>query len=146
MKSLICNTALIILLTVLSCLLISQLNKLRARRASMQSSERQDSNVTFTLVIVLLVFAVCQVPALITQLLWNILPDSQRDCGGFQYYFSPITNALVILNSAINFVIYVGTNKRFRATLRNHVCPCVTRKSVNGSNHTQQLLTQNTQI
>ena len=133
------------LLVFLSHRLIRALKALKAKRASMQSQERQDSNVTFTLVIVLLVFTVCQAPALLTQIFWSILPDSQRLCGGFQHYYSRVSNALVILNSAINFVLYAGTNKRFRTVLLTQVCHTKVHKA-NGTNHQTQLLTQATQM
>jgi hypothetical protein len=55
-----------------------------------------------------------QAPALVTQFLWSVLPDSQRLCGGVQFYYSQITNLLVIANSSVNFVIYLTFNTRFR--------------------------------
>ena len=33
-----------------------------------------------------------------------------------------INNALIILNSAVNFGIYIVVNKRFRDVLAEHVC------------------------
>jgi len=57
--------------------------------------ESQDNNVTIVLIVVVLVFIVCQTPALVTQILWSVLPDEQRLCGGVQFYFSQLTNLLV---------------------------------------------------
>jgi len=81
-------------------------------------------------------------PALVTQIMWNVLPDEQRQCGGVQwggvspvgccplgwcqstgfvvqcggvqFYFSQLTNLLVIANSSLNVVVYVTFNTRFR--------------------------------
>ena len=50
--------------------------------------------------------------------MWNVLPAEQRDCGGVQFYFSQLTNLLVIANSSLNFVIYVTFNTRFRQVRR----------------------------
>ena len=36
---------------------------------------------------------------------------------GFQFYFSRVSNALVVTNSAVNFIIYLRFNKRFRCIL-----------------------------
>lgn len=46
-----------------------------------------------------------------------MLADEARACGGFQYYFSGVSNALVTANSALNFAIYFCFNQRFRAVL-----------------------------
>ena len=76
-----------------------------------------DNNVTLVLIVVVIVFSVCQFPALVTQLSWNFLPNTARLCGGFQFYFSRVSNALVVTNSAVNFIVYFRFNKRFRSIL-----------------------------
>jgi len=81
------------------------------------STSSQDNNVTLVLVIVVLVFTVCQTPALATQLMWSLLADTARDCGGLQYYFGRISNLLVVVNSAANFPVYLCFNTRFRLVL-----------------------------
>ena len=72
---------------------------------------------------VVLVFIVCQVPATVNQVLWNIVEDESRGCGGFHFYLRHIANALVILNSSVNFVIYTAFNTRFRRVLLAEVFP-----------------------
>lgn len=94
-------------------------------REQVSEKQRQESNVTFVLIVVVLVFCVCQTPALVNQILWTVLPEQARRCGGFQFYFSPICNVLVILNSSVNFVIYLVCNTRFQQTLRERCCWCV---------------------
>jgi len=112
----------LIALSGLNVRLIRALTALRRKRAEMQgpktsSTSSQDSNVTLVLVIVVIVFTVCQTPALVTQLMWSVLSDDARDCGGLQYYFGPISNLLVVFNSAANFPIYLFFNTRFRLVL-----------------------------
>ena len=112
----------LLILTVLNTRLISALKALRRKRAEMQSlRQQQDNNVTFVLVVVIIVFTVCQTPALLNQIFWNALSDSQRNCGGFQFYFSRISNTLVILNSSVNFVIYFLFNTRFKQVLLQNI-------------------------
>ena len=79
---------------------------------------KSDNPVTRLVLIILLVFLICQIPALVNQLLWIILPDDVRNCGGFQFYFRGIANVFAIMNSAVNFPIYMVLNKTFR----NKVC------------------------
>ena len=113
----------LVMLTVLNIRLIKALNELKRKRAEMQSlRQQQDNNVTLVLVVVIIVFTVCQAPALVNQILWNTLPDRARECGGFQFYFRPLSNALVIFNSAVNFFIYLFFNTRFRQVLTTVVC------------------------
>ena len=114
----------LLMLTILNIRLMRALKELSRKRAEMQSArQQQDNNVTLVLIVVIIVFTICQSPALATQILWNILSDSARDCGGFQYYFSRISNLLVIVNSSVNFVIYYSFNTRFRQVLRQ-LMPC----------------------
>ncbi|KAK2155951.1 hypothetical protein LSH36_226g05006 [Paralvinella palmiformis] len=113
----------LLILTVLNIRLINALNALKRKRAEMQSlRQQQDNNVTLVLVVVIIVFTVCQVPALVNQILWNTLPNSARDCGGFQFYFRPLSNTLVIFNSAVNFFIYLFFNTRFKQVLKSFFC------------------------
>jgi len=111
----------LIALSGLNVRLIRALTALRRKRAEMQgpktSTTSQDSNVTLVLVIVVLVFTVCQTPALVTQLMWSVLADDARSCGGLQYYFGRISNLLVVVNSAANFPVYLFFNTRFRLVL-----------------------------
>jgi hypothetical protein len=92
--------------------------------------QAQDNNVTLVLIIVVIVFSVCQAPALLNQILWNVLDSAARECGGFQFYFSRICNMLVVFNSAINFPIYAVFNTRFRQVLVGQVLVlCCRRRS-----------------
>ena len=113
----------IFILMVLNIRLIKALKALRRKRMEMQSlRQQQDNNVTFVLIIVVIVFIICQVPALVNQVMWNVAQDDARECGGFQFYLRHIANMLVILNSAVNFIIYILFNKRFRHVLIQTVC------------------------
>ena len=113
----------VFILIWLNIRMIQALKAFRRTRIEMQSvRQQQDNNITFVLIIVVTVFIVCQVPALINWVMWNVAPDETRQCGGFQFYLRPIANMLVIFNSAINFVIYVLFNKRFRHVLIQTAC------------------------
>jgi len=94
--------------------------------------QAQDNNVTLVLIIVVIVFSVCQAPALLNQIFWNVLDDAARDCGGFQFFYSRISNMLVVTNSAVNFPIYAVFNTRFRQVLTTQVMPCLGRVSTVG--------------
>ena len=113
----------VFILMLLNIRMIIALKVFRRTRIEMQSvRQQQDNNITFVLIIVVTVFIICQVPALINRVMWTVTPDEARRCGGFQFYLSHIANMLVIFNSAINFVIYVLFNKRFRLVLIQTAC------------------------
>jgi len=97
--------------------------------------QAQDNNVTLVLIIVVIVFSVCQAPALLNQIFWNVLDDTARDCGGFQFYYSRVSNMLVVTNSAVNFPIYAVFNTRFHQVLTTQVMPaCFGRRGSSVSN------------
>ena len=129
----------LLVLTILNVRLINALNAWKQKRAEMQTMrQQQDNNVTFVLIIVVLVFTVCQAPALVNQVLWNVLGDSARRCRGFQFYFQRISNMLVILNSSVNFLIYFLFNTRFKQVLLETICKKeykTLRPSVNNANN-----------
>ena len=113
----------ILVLSVITIRLIKAMKAHRRMQLEMQSgSQQNDSNVTFALVIVVIVFIACQIPTFVFYVLWEVLPFKARYCGGFSFYFGPIVNVLVTLNSSINFLIYIIANKTFRDVLMEKVC------------------------
>ena len=105
----------ILTLTVITIRLIKAMTAHRNMQLEMQSrSQQNDSNVTFALVIVVIVFVVCQVPTFLWYVLAKVLPREANDCGGFLFYTGYIVDMLVAFNSSINFVIYIIANKAFR--------------------------------
>ena len=106
------------ILAVLTIRLIKALKAHRRMQMEMQTLHSQNENsMTFVLVIIVIVLIVCQLPALVTRMLWIAAPYEAYCCGGYMFYMLPITNMLVVLNSAINFVIYTLFNKCFRDVL-----------------------------
>ncbi|ESN90914.1 hypothetical protein HELRODRAFT_116471 [Helobdella robusta] len=110
-------------LTFLNIRLMVAFKDVKRKRKKMQSlKQRNDDSITLVLIVVVIVFTVCQLPAFVTQILWTVVDDDVRTCGGFQFYFSPVSNALVMCNSSVNFFIYVFLNRRFRKILYQTAC------------------------
>ena len=117
----------LVILTVLNIRLMKALKTSRRNQMEMLSRRQQhDNNATFLLIIVVVVFITCQLPSLINFVIFESMSERSSHrasrCGGYQYYLIPISNALVLLNSAVNFVIYAVVNKRFRHVLTQTVC------------------------
>ena len=115
----------ILTITVLTIRLIKAMKAHRRMQLEMQShSQQNDGNVTIALVIVVIVFIVCQVPTFVWYVLAKVLPHPYESnyCGGFLFYTGVVIDMLEILNSSINFVIYIIANKAFRDVLLQNVC------------------------
>ena len=112
-------------LTYLNIRLIQALKARRRKRTEMGSQLQQnDNNVAVVLIIVVVVFIICQIPAFVHFALLNVMSEDVEVCGGYDFYFLPVANLLLVLNSAVNFVIYVVFNKRFRHVLTQSVGCC----------------------
>ena len=104
----------LLILTVLTIRLIKAMNDHRRMQLQMKSQlSRLDSNVTFALIIVVVVFIICHVPIVLLTV-----------TGYFEYnsmivecYLTRITLMFLLLNSAVNFFIYILSNQAFRAVL-----------------------------
>ena len=72
--------------------------------------------VTRLVAVILFVFLVCETPAVLSQVIDRIAPGMDM-CGKFGFYFFAVSNVLCMLNSGINFPIYLVLNKTFRQTL-----------------------------
>ena len=105
----------ICILTALNICLMKALNT--HRRMQMQNrSIQKDMSTTFVLVIVIVVVIICQLPQLS-----NLVSSQLGPTCVSNVYLRGISTTLVVLNSAVNFIIYILCNKRFRAVLMEKV-------------------------
>ena len=108
----------LVILTLLTIRLIKAMKDHRHMQLQTKSHRsRLDSNATFALILVVIVFIICHVPMLVMQLMihvgWNL---SVVFC-----LLGPITEMLCLLNSAVNFFIYILSNQSFRAVLTENL-------------------------
>ena len=105
----------ICILALLNIRLIQALNTHRRMQVQNRSIQK-DNSTTFVLVIVIVVVIICQVPQVFNFFLQISLSTFTNTCDSL-FYLQHISVALVVLNSAVNFIIYIVCNKRFRAVL-----------------------------
>jgi len=91
--------------------------KRRQRRWAEMGKGWYQQDVSLVLVVVMCVFIVCQTPTFIDHILWTFVDDTERACGRWHYYYTAISDVLVIFNSSVNFVIYILTSRNFRQGL-----------------------------
>ena len=123
----------LIILTCVNIRLIQVLKARRRKRMEMVSQRQQnDNNVTLMLVIVVIVFIICEVPDQIgLALVFMPSKHLQPYVEDYDLYLQPVYKMLLVLNSAVNFVIYCLFNKRFRHVLK-HTVGCGSAMEVDG--------------
>lgn len=108
-------------LTFLTQRLIVSLKQFHARREVMSSAGKADNDLTVTLVVVVVIFMICQVLNPIRRLLVGIMPNDRASCGPIHWVYTPITVMGVIVDSSIHFLIYSLCDSRFRVRLRRRL-------------------------
>jgi hypothetical protein len=104
-------------LAFLNYKLIIALKKRQQRRAEMGKGGYQQ-DITLVLVVVIFVFMICQTPTFVDHILWTAVDSQFRQCGYWHYYYTAVGDLLAILNSSVNFLIYILTSRKFRQLLK----------------------------
>src|SRR6218665_3841193 len=112
----------LIILIILNILIASALCTLTKKRRHMSLQAIKERNLTKRLVMVVGSFGGCQIPANVVYLIYMYIArygvaDEALGCA------LGISNALIVLNSPMNFVIYCLFSKRFKH-LFNDMVPC----------------------
>ncbi|ELU17916.1 hypothetical protein CAPTEDRAFT_196839 [Capitella teleta] len=103
--------------------LIRALKKLNQKRKLMTGRDKTPNDqITLCVVITVCVFVVCQTPALINQIFWAALSQEDRECGKFHFYYTKLSDVLVVVNSACNIIIYCLCGKGFRDMFFQAIC------------------------
>ena len=116
-------------LTYLNGRLIRALKAIKRKKKAMRVAKSKDDNVTVIIVVIVMVFILCQTPALLNQILWAALDQDKRTCGYFHYYYTRLSDILVIFNSSVNFFVYVLFGQKFRKIFVDTLCPACLKSS-----------------
>ncbi|KAF7261636.1 hypothetical protein EG68_00846 [Paragonimus skrjabini miyazakii] len=112
-----------IMIVVMNSFLICEVRKSSSRNAKLHyhpTSRRHDTDVM--LIGVIVVFLICQTPAAISHFSWGLIPlDDTKKMPW--YLLNEIGNLLVVINSAINLVLYYLFSRRFRRHFIQLFCP-----------------------
>ncbi len=136
----------LITLIVLNIRLIKALQEVRRKHRNMTKSTRNRENITLMLVVVVSVFILCEIPDLVLRFMFTLMSFVKAikfDIVQLRY-FNTVTNALLTLNSAINFLIYCLIGNKFRTILRN-MC-CGSQPIVNEASEQEPLTTKPTRV
>jgi hypothetical protein len=112
----------IMILLTMNIRLIQALRRAQRNRLLMtKRSQNQASNTTI-IVVVVTVFIICEVPALMHQILLSLSNTIDLSPDGVMLYTIIISNMLVTLNSSANFFIYCLFGRKFRSILKQTLC------------------------
>jgi hypothetical protein len=109
-------------LMYLNSKLIKFVNKLKTRKAELTGHRCPEDHITLCIIVIVFTFVICQTPALINQILWAVTDHTDRECGKFHFYYTKISDVLVVINSSINFIIYCLFGKSFRTIFVRALC------------------------
>jgi len=101
--------------------LIINLREINKRRQEMSRKAKERSDLTFSLIIVVVIFMFCQLPNPIRRLLYVIYAPLRIRCGTPYFYFSSWTVTLVNFNSSCNFFIFCLCSPGFRRQLKQMI-------------------------
>ena len=71
-------------------------------------------DINLGLVVVVIIFVICQVPNVMRRVLEATLSEEYRMCGTFYSYFQPISGLAMLFNSSINFTVFCFCAGGFR--------------------------------
>ena len=102
-------------LIYMSVCLAKAIKDAKAKRAQMTRAKKDEHDLTLSLVIVVIVYMICQILNPIRRVLFAAIPSSSYRCGNPIIF---VTSLGIIINSSINFVIYCIFSPRFRRQLK----------------------------
>ena len=108
-------------------------------RAKKSSTDTQQRNVTTIVVSIVILFVCCHIPAMTSHLFHSLHStlDGYEHLECYRRYVSNVSNVLVNLNSACNFVIYCLFSQHFRKQFTSLMCKsCQQPRSALSSNDT----------
>lgn len=83
-----------------------------SKQLSTKNKRKIKNDVTLTIILLIVVFCICQIPSTILRLL--IIFDSKVIFNIIYIYSLDISNFLIVLNSTLNCILYILVGKRFR--------------------------------
>ncbi len=95
--------------------LIGNLAAARKKKKEMVRSAQDQYDVTFSLVVVIVIFIICHFSSPIRRIWAEVVPRAHTYCPYGLSYFNAVSNTTPVINSAFNFVSYVVFSRRFRS-------------------------------
>ncbi|KAK3101677.1 hypothetical protein FSP39_005393 [Pinctada imbricata] len=114
-------------LLILNIFLIRAVHESRKKGREINAKEKRRNDTTVMLIGVIVIFLICQGPALISRMIWAFELKKAVESVPLNT-FNEVSNFLVIVNSAINIVPYYFFGKKFRKQFWRLFCKCILSK------------------
>lgn len=112
-------------LAVLNSFLMHAVRLSRQKGREINVVERKRMDTTVMLIGVVVVFFICQMPALVSRVIWAFEEDTKSHSQMLLFALNEIGNFMIVLNSAINIVPYYFFGKKFRHHFWLVFCQCL---------------------
>ncbi|KAK3602760.1 hypothetical protein CHS0354_027756 [Potamilus streckersoni] len=110
-------------LAVLNTFLIRAVKRSQKQQRDMNVRQSRENNVTIMLISLVIVFMICQVPALIYNVAYSINYEIIKSTLHWQV-LSSLRNFMVTFNSTVNFILYCAFGQKFRQVFVRTFCKC----------------------
>nr|AKQ63008.1 NPY-4 receptor 1 [Platynereis dumerilii] len=114
-----------IALAVLNAFLMQAVHLSRRKGKEINAAEKKRNDTTVMLISVVVVFFICQTPALVSRVIWAFEHNPEAFKKMHVYTLNEIGNFLIIMNSSINIVPYYFFGRRFRKQFWRLFCRCL---------------------
>ena len=105
-------------IVVLGIMIVYRIKSRTENPIRRHGQQNTHSSVNRLIFVILIVFLICEAPAMVVRIVYIFSPLNSGNSGFVIYlYLTPISDVLCVLNSAINFPIYVMLNNTFRKTI-----------------------------
>ncbi|XP_062611367.1 FMRFamide receptor-like [Saccostrea cucullata] len=103
-----------VLISILNIQLMRAVKNAKKTRNRMSTNAAKEANLTIMLIAVIVVFLICQLPSIADNILFTIFDQGVLQCSLHYVHLTSISNLMVTVNSAVNFILYCVFGKRFR--------------------------------
>lgn len=95
-------------------------NSQRLRKTISEGSRQSpdENNVTFVMVVIIIIFILCQTPAAVNVVLYYVTDSVSRTTCSLYMKYWVLSNLFVTFNSSSNFIVYCLFRRQFRQQLR----------------------------
>ena len=142
----------LVIITVLGIRLILAIHRAKKARQNMQNAETSsgrsgEMKVTITMLAIMVTFVLCQLPSAIYPIvrLLNNSVDGADICDKFDI-FVRVADTLGVLNSSVNFIIYIASSQKFLQEAQSICCSCVHPKKGWKEEKTEKMSQQGSKI
>ena len=110
----------IIVLLIVNFMITYELIKIGARKRQLGTAANLDRNITIMLIMIVIIFLICQVPLAFSHILLAQYP--QMMFGKKFFYYHSFTNFLTCVNLSANFALFCFFGQAFRDTIQFMFC------------------------